>query len=212
MIQLQDLEKQLKAINANSKFFGRPEIRELAKLMTPNERVLQATNGYYEAGFAYLAITNHRLLLIDRKPMFLTLEDIRFDMISEVDFNHRLLNATIRVYTPNKSLIFTTWNHARLRDLVNHLQEHVMQSRQQSYMPQQQFARYAQNQVQQAQIQPQPKFNGSILPALAKMAMQGANSSSNPLEYMNHRFISPLSRNPYSKTPLMMRHRKYPSI
>lgn len=217
MIQLQDLENQLKAINSNYKFFGRPEIRELAKVISPNEQIFQATNGYYEAGFAFLVITNHRLLLIDKKPMFLTLEDIRFDMISEVDFNHRLLNATLRVYTPNKSLIFTTWNHAKLRDLSNHLQEHVMQSRQHDVVPQQQFTRYVQSQVSQAPLDPQPISTGSILPALAQTAMQGATAVSiGPSTaylsqpYMSQRFVAPLSRNPYAKTPLMVRHRQFP--
>jgi SAM-dependent methyltransferase len=207
MVQLTDLERQLKVIGANYKFFGRPEIRELAKILNKDEVVYEAVNGYYEGGFALLVLTDHRLLLIDRKPMFLTLEDIRFDMISEVDFNHRLLNAMSRIYTPNKSLIFSSWNHGKLRKLVNHLQDQVTRSRQQSYMTHDQFRQYAQNQVQQPQIQPS---GGSILPALAQTAMQGSSSAAASTGYMSQRFISPLSRNPYVKTPFMIRRKRIP--
>lgn len=222
MVHPNVIEEQMRAIGANYRFFGRPEIRELANLIAPDEVIEQATNGYYEGGFALLCVTNHRLLLVDRKPLFLTLEDIRFDMISELDFNHRLINATVRIFTPNKSLVFTTWNHGRLRQIVTIAQEHVMRSRQlaqsgvmvtpptmnqsmQAQAQQQQFA-----QVAQAQITPQPrKLHSSIslASALAHTAMKGTGDTSSSMlrsrfGFATHNFVAPLSRNPYSKTPL----------
>jgi hypothetical protein len=90
---------------------------------------MQAVNGQYEAGFAMLVATDFRVLLIDKKPKYLTLKDIRFDMITELDYANRLLDSTIRIYTPNRELRFTAFNTARLRKLFSHTQHKVMEIR-----------------------------------------------------------------------------------
>jgi len=129
-LKVKHLEDQLKRIGCNFRFWGRAELRELANILLPEEVVEHCVNGQYEGGFALLAATNQRVLLIDKKPMYLTLEDIRFDMISEIDFNHRLLDATVFICTPNKSLRFTAYNQGRLRKLFQFTQTQVMEIRQ----------------------------------------------------------------------------------
>lgn len=207
MVHPRILEDQLRAIGARFKFFGRPEVNELCNLLNPDEVVSQAMNGYYEGGFALLCVTNHRLLLIDRKPLFLTLEDIRFDMISEVDYNHQMFTATARIFTPNKKLVFTTFSHGRLKQLVHIVQEQVLKSRQLAQMtPEQQFANYAQAQI--AQNQPakvQHTSYVSLTPALAQTAINGASVDEKPessFAFSTSSFSAPLSRNPYIKSPL----------
>lgn len=212
MVQQKVVDDQLKAIGASFRFFGRAEVRELAKILSPTETIAEAVNGYYEGGFAMLVVTNHRLLLIDRKPLFLTLEDIRFDMVSEVDFNHRLLNSMVRVYTPNKSLVFTSWNHNRLRHLAEYMQEQVSNSRHQHTLQQEQFSQLAQQQMMQPVPQPAPAQGATaIVPALAQTAFQGANNTPTVRTgaFMTQRFVSPLSRNPYTKTPLTRRRKLF---
>jgi hypothetical protein len=189
MVQLHTIEEQLKDIGSNYHFFGRPEIRELAKIITPGEVISRAVNGFYEGGFALLVVTDRRLLLVDKKPMYLTIEDLRFDMIAEIDFNHRLLNATVRVFSTNKSLMFTSWNHAKLRALVEHLQHRVMLIRQ-HHIPavQAQFPTFSAPQQIPAAVTnqqygtPQPIYTPAqaqqrevphLLPSIAQLAMQG---------------------------------------
>ncbi|MEK7153888.1 MAG: PH domain-containing protein [Patescibacteria group bacterium] len=139
MISLDQVEDQLKRVGCNFKFWGRPEIRELRNILVPGEVVAQAVNGRYENGFALLVATNHRLLLVDKKPMFLTLEDVRFDMIAEIDYRAQLLEGTVQIITPSRKLIFTSWNHARLRIVLNYTQQRVTEIRhhyiQQQFMP-----------------------------------------------------------------------------
>src|ERR1051325_8716300 len=130
MVTLHYVEEQLKRVGCNFRFWGRPEIRELANILMPDEIIAGCSNGRYEGGFALLCVTSHRLLLIDKKPMFLTLEHIRFDMVAEIDFSARLLDGTIRVITPNRTLVFTGWNQQRLRKILNYTQQRVMEIRQ----------------------------------------------------------------------------------
>src|ERR1700722_12019266 len=136
MIDIKTLEAQLKKAGCNFQFWGKGELRELKHILMDDEEIIYGVNGRYAGGFALLCVTNKRLLLIDHKPMYLSLEDVRFDMIAEVDYNYRLLDATVRIFTPNKTLVFTSWSQHKLRELTNYTQKRVMEIRQ-YYMGQQ---------------------------------------------------------------------------
>ncbi|MDB5182102.1 MAG: hypothetical protein JWP13_865 [Candidatus Saccharibacteria bacterium] len=129
MVTLATVDEQLKAIGCNFRFWGRAELRELCEILLPGETIAQAVNGQYEGGFALLCATDFRVLLIDKKPKYLTLKDIRFDMITELDFAGRMMNSTVRIYTPNKELRFTTPSNKRLRKLYTYTQHKVMEIR-----------------------------------------------------------------------------------
>jgi hypothetical protein len=188
MVTLHFVEEQLKRVGCNFRFWGRPEIRELANILMPDEIIAGCTNGRYEGGFALLCVTNHRLLLIDRKPMFLTLEDIRFDMIAEIDFSARLLDSTIRILTTNRTLAFTGWNQTRLRKILNYTQERVMEIRQHYMM---------------RQFQPQSPQQHTTAPIVGGIVMRGAGQG------QQHHML-PL--NPYTRVPMLMRRRLYPKF
>jgi Bacterial PH domain len=209
MVHPRIVEDQLKAIGAKFRFFGRPEIRELSNILTPGEVIAQAVNGYYEGGLALLCVTDQRLLLVDRKMLFMTIEDIRFDMVSEVDFSHGFINATARVYTPTKSLVFTSWSHERLRKIVQLVQERVLQARQLAQItPQQQFAQYAQAQLNAVSsatgARVQHHDHVSLTPALAQTAIHGASMEEHRrfFGFTGSNFVSPPSRNPFVKSPM----------
>lgn len=192
MVSLSHIEDQLKGIGCNFRFWGRPEIRELANILVPGEEIAQIVNGQYEGGFAMLAVTNHRLLLIDKKPLFLTVEDIRFDMIAEIDYSARLLNSTVRIITANRTMVFTSWSTARLRILLNYTQQRVMDLRQ-HYMMQ--------------QFQQQPQRNAAQSASLVGgVALQTAGEG----EMQPHGRTLPL--NPYAHIPLMSRRRRIPKF
>lgn len=185
MVTLRYVEKQLERLGCNFKFIGRAEIRELPTILLPEERIEGAVNGRYTGGGALLVITNLRLLLIDRKPFFLTIEDIRFDMIAEIDFNSRLLNSSAVIITPAQKLVFSSIGQQRLRTIVTYLQQKVLEARQ-HHLIEQQFIPEAQE---------RRRFSGS---RAGNLAIQG--STSGP--------IRTVPINPYAKMPLVIRRRR----
>lgn len=190
MVSMNEVEEQLKHVGCNFKMWGRAEVRELSNVLMPDEKIAQAVNGSYEGGFALLCVTNYRVLLIDRKPMMLTVEDIRYDMMSEVDFHNRLLGATVRIFTPMRNLVFSSWSNVRLRNCVNYIQQRVMEIRQHGLNVQQM-------QSQMAGI-PQPLSNPN--PQLATQS-QGQSGAA-PYTPMN----------PYANMPLRSRRRRFPTF
>lgn len=152
MISKQAVDEQLKQIGCNFKFWGRSEVNELGRILMEDEIIAECVNGQYSNGFAMLVATNHRVLLIDKKPLlYLTVEDLRFDMITEFNYNHRLLDATINLFTANKTLTFTSWNQHRLRKLMEYTQAHVLEMRKQQHLATQFQAVAAAHYMQNAQ-------------------------------------------------------------
>lgn len=194
MVNPDEVKRQLAEIGANSLLWGRAELRELPKILFQGETLHHVLNGRYEGGFAILCATNYRVLLIDKKPFYLTLEDTRYEMISDVQFNHRLIDASIWIGTVHKRLTFMAYNHAKLRNMTHFIQEQVMSSRQQ-LQPQTEPQPLPQLQP----IQPVAALDPSQIPAsLPPKPVEGA------LAAQQQPVRPPI--NPY-KTPLMIRHR-----
>ena len=129
MVKQEHVRTALKRVGMYNRFWSQAEIRELSNILMPDEKIIGAVNGRYEGGFAMLVATDRRLLLIDKKMMFLNLEDIRYDMISQVEYSARLIDATTTVHTLNTVLRFTSIRQALLRRLTSFMQEQVMELR-----------------------------------------------------------------------------------
>jgi hypothetical protein len=134
VVTAKEIDRQLKNIGVSFWFFGNAELRELRHILVEGETIEHCLVGRYEGGFAILCATDLRLLLIDKKPFYLTLEDVRYDMVVEVDYALRLLDASIRVLTPNKTLRFTSMRKPDLRNMTTYIQQQVMAYRQQHMM------------------------------------------------------------------------------
>ena len=198
MVSLQQVEEQLIRIGCNFTFWGRSEVRELANVLMPEEQIAQAVNGSYEGGFALLAVTNYRVLLIDRKPMLLTIEDIRYDMLAEVDFQNRLFGATIRLMTPMRNLEFSSWSTVRLRKCLNYVQQRVMELRQHGFTAS----------AMQTQVNGTPQTPGISQADMQRWAAAGQfGGVPNRSGADSYR-----PANPYTKVPLLTKRRRFPSL
>lgn len=190
MVTRDVIEEQLRRAGCSIHWWGRAEVRELANILLPEETIAQCVNGHYEGGFAMLCVTDHRLLLVDRKPMFMNLEDIRFDMISEIDYSARLMDGTVHVITPTHKLVFSAWNQTRLRRLLEYTQQRVMEIRQHFMLQHLQAAQaYAQT---------------TNAPFVGGLAIQ-SNATAAASQFG-------LPSNPYTKMPLLTRRRRYPKF
>jgi hypothetical protein len=129
------IESQLKRIGFNLTFWNRAEVRELSNILWDDEEVARCVSGLYENGIALLVATNHRLLLVDRKPLgFLTVQDLRFEMITDFNYTHRVAMADVHVCTPHKELAFRSYNKLALRKLLEFVQQRVISARQQQQL------------------------------------------------------------------------------
>lgn len=207
MVSAKEIDRQLKNIGVSFWFFGNAELRELRHIMVEGEVIEHCILGHYDGGYAVLCATNLRLLLIDKKPFYLTLEDVRYDMIVEVDFAHRLLDATIIVCLPSKKLRFTTRKKHELRLMVSYIQHRVIEFRQQQVM-QTQYSTSLSAQPVSAAWQPQafiepPRTIPRSMKRVARTAINGTSpgNETRPLAAIQQ------AVNPYAQNSFAMRQR-----
>src|SRR5579859_4689862 len=90
MVHLNVIEARLSKLGIRCGWLSRPELIELQHILMDEEQIVSLANGRYFAGFATLVATDVRLLIIDKRPFFMTYEDIRYDMVSQLDYTARL--------------------------------------------------------------------------------------------------------------------------
>jgi len=191
MVNRVEVGRQLQNLGISFPFWGKPEINELPNILCEGETIKHILNGRYEAGLALLCATDHRLLLIDKKLLFLTIEDVRYDMISDVQFSHILFESSIHVGTVHKTISFRSFNHGRLRALSKYVQEEVMSYRQRM-----------QNTADQETIQPQK--------SLASYKIESNINETSLRGRLNHSIHGKSMLNPY-RTPVVT-SRRYPKL
>lgn len=153
MVSAATIEQQLKQLGFNYHGWGRAEVKELQHILVAGEQIYECVNGVYEGGFALLVATDVRVLLVDKKPLnYLTIEDLRFDMINEIDYSHRLTGARINIATGSKNLKFMSYNQPRLRKLINHIQRCMAESKKQQSSHQEDQNQHLEQINQQLQV------------------------------------------------------------
>lgn len=240
MLSSKSVTKQLRQIKCDYAVWGRSEIHELSGILMDNERIMQAVNGYYDGGFALLCITNYRVLVVDKKPFLLTVEDLRYDMIAEVDYSARIFTSVLHVYTPMRTLMFTSWSMSRLRTSMNYIQQRVMELRNNDYLASQFATAVAQKDKgvplkrQQNiakrifQLRQNREVTKAPAPSPAYVEANEPDSSPNPAQPQSAEsqtgsvalsgvetqssHLAQRMTNPYTKVPLLARRRKYPSF
>jgi len=131
MVHPSIIEARLGELGFRASRWFRAEIHELQHILMHDEKIVALTCGRYFGSFALLVATDQRLLLIDKRVFFMTIEDSRYDMISEIDFNMQVYAANLTIYTMNKTHKFTSVkNKAQLRDLTTYVQRRVWEFRQ----------------------------------------------------------------------------------
>ena len=132
MVHPSVIEARLGKLGFQTSRWFRAEISELQHILMDDEQIISLVCGRYFGSFALAVATDQRLLIIDKRVFFMTIEDIRYDMISEIDFNmQQVYAANLTIYTMNKTHKFTSVKYKRqLRELATYTQRRVWELRQ----------------------------------------------------------------------------------
>lgn len=110
-------------------FFSRREAAEIPKLLLPDEQILGVLSGFYTAGTAVLCVTSKRILLIDKKIIRLSFEDVRFESVKEVKYSQQLVLASLKFYYAGRSMQFRSWFKPELRMLAQFVQNKMFETK-----------------------------------------------------------------------------------
>jgi Bacterial PH domain len=122
-VDTSSFDKQLSNLGLHFKFFGRKEINELRRILEVGEQIMHGIHGYYQGGSAILVATNKRLLLVDKQPLFLHVDEIAYDLVRNTALSKTFLQSMLQVKTLNKNLSFRAFKDAKLKDLCEYIEE-----------------------------------------------------------------------------------------
>lgn len=207
MVTKDVIDMQLKAVGSKYELWGRTEVSELHKILWPGETIQYAINGYYDGGFALLCITTMRVLIVDKKPFSFTVEDLRYDMIAEVDYNARIITARLYIVTPLRTLIFTSWGMNKLQASSQYIQHRLMDIRSDPHFWAHQFEQiygdHPDKRFAMSSEVPSPMdARGAIEKRFSKIEIPPSEAEA----------IRSHTLNPFLRVPTFTRRRKYPSF
>lgn len=214
MVTKKEVLRQFRQLRVKPSRWAKGEIDELSRILVPGECLTHVVFGWYENGFALLCCTENRVLLIDKKPFFLKLEDLRYDKISEVRFLNRLLDTSVILSYAGMKLEFKSWNQSSMRRLTDFVQQTITMINRQQWMvsPDPDTSTFEQEPQSQA-FQPiqQVPVAQPIVPQAEKVADTSAMSQglpSYPDDLMQQATTDlGLMKNPYAPTNKFMRRR-----
>lgn len=207
MTKQDNVKAQLRRIGADFKYWGRSEARELENVLFDNEVILHALNGRCNGGLVLLCATDRRLLLLDKKPFFLTFEDMQYEMISEVDYTEQTLCARLTLMTPAKALAFKTYKIRKLRDLTQFIQQRVSNVRGQheAYFEEDESGHQQQSLPDEGYRQPHSNDVYSQLGSIASQSGFEDERQQAPAYGVRQSLMYPV--NPYRNAAFRPRHR-----
>lgn len=197
MVSSRQIEQQLKKIGCHYTMWGSSEIAELTNLLMDDEEIAIAINGYYEGGFGLLVATNYRVLIIDKKPFVLNLEDLRYEMITEVTYGARLLIAEMRIAIPTRTIYFDSWAMDKLHRAMRYIQQHVLQARDNGNYPP--VGDWFRGKATEMGSRRPVHTAAERIASIAKSALAGANAESNMKAPSIGHSSSMRGINPYSR-------------
>lgn len=210
MVTEKEIERQLKSIGCNYTIWGSTEIAELPKMLMDGEQIVQAVNGYYEGGFGLLVATDLRVLIVDKKPFTMNVEDLRYEMITEVTYGARFITATMHISLPTRTVYFSSWSMERLHKAMRYVQQHVTDARNGGSPVADDWF------VRQLAPRSHPAYSPSRITKLARSALLGHSQAEVVSPQMGHsssqHAINPYSTNPYNRLPSLARRRRYPVL
>lgn len=125
MVASRTIKSQLSRLHLRCWVFGRAEAKELRKILKPGEVIVHCAHGYYHGGSGLLVATNERLLLIDKRPFFLNLEEMQYQNIKGSEIIQHMLTATINIQAGYKNLRFKSVSDARLKQISHYINEEI---------------------------------------------------------------------------------------
>lgn len=92
-------------------------------------RYRQPSEGY--EGRGALVCTNKRLLLLDKKPLFVRCDEISFMVISGVNYSRAGLTATVTLHTRVGDIILRTFNMNCAKQFIEAIEARIFELKQQ---------------------------------------------------------------------------------
>lgn len=132
-IRREQIERKLHTLGAVQYDMLLPESKILPLVMQPNETLLGIVYGRYHfdtmtgpvIGRGLLIATDSRILLVDRKPLYLKCNEIAYQVVSGVSFTQVSIAGTVVLNTRLGNIAVRTFNQTCARQFVTAIESKI---------------------------------------------------------------------------------------
>lgn len=116
------IRAELKAASAG--IIGRrtPESSELIRVINPEEHIGGVVYGVYSGGLAWLIATDERVIFLDRKPFFRTLDELTYDVVAGVTITRAGLFSSVTLHTRVHDYVVNFVNPKSARKFLQYIE------------------------------------------------------------------------------------------
>ncbi len=124
---LKYIRRQLRQRGAVAYDLWLPETFYLTHILHKNERIMGSVYGKYKGGRGALIATDQRVLFIDRKPMYVHVDELTFMIIGGVTFTKSLIKGFVNLQTRLGNYRLRTFNLKNAANFVDYIETKCLQ-------------------------------------------------------------------------------------
>ena len=136
-----ELRATLKSLGARWYEVRLPEVLMLCNLLQENETVIGVVFGKYKhfveqaSGRGMLVATNYRILLIDRKPLYLRYEELPYNMLNGFSLTSAAGSSSLTLETRVGDIMLKSWNHRSAVKFIQTIEKYIIRTSAQFIYP-----------------------------------------------------------------------------
>lgn len=110
-----------------------PETHCLPQVLHTGEKIMGSVFGRYtmsrdnSVGRGMLVVTDQRVLFVDKKPLFVHVDELTFTIIGGVTFTHVLFMGYVTLHTRLGDFMLRTFNRKNAANFVDYIEAHCLQ-------------------------------------------------------------------------------------
>ena len=125
---LRDITTQLRRRGAVAYDLHLPETKYLTQILHKDENIMGAVFGKYKDGRGAMIATDQRVLVINKKPLFLQCDELTYTIVAGVSFSKSPLISYVTLHTRLGDFKFKTFNLKGAANFVDYIETKCVQN------------------------------------------------------------------------------------
>lgn len=121
------IRKELRDLGVSRSALLRMEAHYLPHIIHPDERLGGVVYGHHHDGYAMLVATDRRIIFLDKKPLFVNEDEIKYDIVGGVSFGHAGYGSTVTLHTRMKDYAIRTLNQRCATTFVEYIESRCLE-------------------------------------------------------------------------------------
>lgn len=120
--------REMRELGASSFGLRRFAARYLPHIIHPDERLGGIVYGRSGEGAVMLVATDRRVIYLDKKPFFVSEDEITYDIVSGVSYGYTTFSATVKLHTRIGDYEVHTFNRKCAEQFVEFIEERCLEN------------------------------------------------------------------------------------